>query len=249
MTDSSLFALAEMEGSCPECGASTPAYRFGGADPIQPLCPDCSATAEALEAFEARQHDVEVQLDRAGGGARMRGWSFATYPGGKAQREALVVARSWVDGYLEGDRRNLILYGSVGGGKTGLAWSIVREVIERGGDALIVTFRELLADLKLSFDDRSAGLPTDYLRAPHVGVLGLDDIGAERPTDFARDELASLIERRYSNRLPMVITSNYEPGDLARRLGHDELMVGERMVSRLAEGAVQHRITGRDLRS
>lgn len=243
------FSLVEVNGACPRCGAATPAYRFGSAEPTQPLCPACQELVDAEEHESERLREVEAALDRAGAGERMRGWSFDTYPDRPAQRVALEVGRTWVAGYLAGERRNLMLFGSVGGGKTGLAWAIVRAVIEGGGDAMIVTFRELLADLRLSFDDKQNGVPIDYLRAPRVALLALDDVGAERPTDFARDELASLIERRYSRRMPMVITSNYEPEDLARRLGHDDKVVGERILSRLVEDAVQHRIKSPDLRS
>ena len=78
-------------------------------------------------------------------------------------------------------------------------------------------------------------------------MLALDDLGAERPTDFARDELATLVEHRYMQGLPTIVTS-YPPSKLAARLGHDDPEVGQRLVSRLTDDAVQIRFIGPDRR-
>jgi DNA replication protein DnaC len=205
-------------------------------------CDECFAREEA-EAHEERVRDL---LAASGVPRRMRDWSLATYPRDAHTRESLAVARRWLDGYRAGERRNLLLYGGVGVGKSGLAWAILRELLLEGRPGLFVATRELLWELRRSFTTGDPCATAE--RAQRVPVLVLDDLGTERPTDFARDELGVIVERRYGGERPMLVTSNYDPGRLARRLGHDDPVIGQRVVSRLAEGAVQVRVGGPDRR-
>lgn len=242
------FDLAREESPCPVCGGPSFTVVFSEAARVPVLCGTCQEAADAAEADADRRRRVDAALERAGG-QRMLPWTLETYPRDRAGIAAVNETRPWIDGWVAGERRNLMLFGTVGAGKTGLAWAILRLLIEgHGADGMVVNFRDLLVDLKQSFDARNAGLPSDYLRAPHVEVLVLDDLGSERPTDFALEELASLVERRYMRQLVTIITSNYDPAELAARLGHAELVIGKRIVSRLQEGATQVRFAGRDRR-
>ena len=76
----------------------------------------------------------------------------------------------------------------------------------------------------------------------------VDDIGAERCTDWARETLATLIEDRYTRKLLTILTSNYSPSGLAARLGHDDPIIGQRIVSRIVESCAQVNVDGRDHR-
>jgi len=79
-----------------------------------------------------------------------------------------------------------------------------------------VIWRNLLAEMTESFDS-ARRVTTEPLR--RLPVLVLDDIGAEPPTDWRRDELATLIEERYQRRLPTIYTSNYDLVGLRLRFG------------------------------
>ena len=61
----------------------------------------------------------------------------------------------------------------------------------------------------------------------HHGLLFLDDLGAENATDFVRDTLYLIINRRYEGKLPVIITSNLDLGELSDS-------VGDRIASRIA---------------
>jgi DNA replication protein DnaC len=234
------------EIGCPGgCGKRVPLARFdllGESFRLPVQCPECFAREER-EAQEAR---IARLFAQSRVGARMRGWSLATYPRDRHTREPLTVARRWVDAYQADERSNLLVFGGVGAGKTGLAWGILRELLAQGTPGLIVPLRELLWELRQSF---RTGDPCDTAeRAQRVPVLVLDDLGAERPTDFARDELAVIVERRYAAERPTIVTSNYDPERLAWRLGHDDPVIGQRIVSRLTDGAWQLRLGGPDRR-
>lgn len=154
-------------------------------------------------------------------------------------------AVDWLYEYAVGRPRGLYLYGQVGAGKTGLAWGIVRCLCEHGVAALIVHWRDLLALRRRGISSNGNG-PTEgerlLARARRASVLALDDLGAERPTGFALEELATLVEARYQAALPTIVTSNLSPEGLVRRMG--DRLVGERVVSRLLEGAIRVRFAG-----
>lgn len=195
---------------------------------------------------------------------RYEGWSLDTYPIDDSSREAVETAKRWahVDGLNdpesdEWEDLGIILYicGPVGAGKTGLAWSLARRYIEHPYEWDIaiahldriefVNVRDLLASARAYYSNGGAD-PLDGLDT--VDLLVLDDLGAERPTDWARDTIATLVERRYLAELPTIVTSNYSPSQLIRRLGKDDPIVGQRIVSRLTESCTVLHIDAPDRR-
>jgi DNA replication protein DnaC len=177
---------------------------------------------------------------------RMRYWTLDTFPADDtAGMGAKKAALEWSE-ELSCDC-NLILHGPVGSGKSGLAWAIARDIAisSHWDPPRFVNVRQLLTSIRRSFGAEAAD-PMDELI--EVWLLVLDDLGAERVTDWTREWLATLIEGRYAAEHQTIVTSNYSPAQLARRLGHDDAVVGKRIVSRLVEGAVIVKLDRADLR-
>lgn len=204
-------------------------------------CAGCADSVVAEEEAERHRRLVESLLAAGGKTRRLDDftWEHATQP---------EVGRRWLNAYRGGCKQNLILFGPVGSGKSGLAWLIVRSLIESEVPAAFVNFRNLLADVRLAFNEgTAASLVEKCVKAP---VLVLDDLGAERPTAWALDELSTLIDKRYEAVRPTIITSNYDMNALCKRLSVDakDLTLGKRIVSRLVEGAEQVHINAADRR-
>ena len=111
-----------------------------------------------------------------------------------------------------GDNRGLVLYGDVGRGKTHLLVALLREIVLlKGLRARFVEFSHLLADLKTGFDQ---GRGTAALIDPlvEVDVLGIDELGKGRATDFEATVIDEIVSRRYNAMRPIVATTNYAPG-------------------------------------
>ncbi|MFT4625142.1 MAG: DNA replication protein DnaC [Myxococcota bacterium] len=129
------------------------------------------------------------------------------------QSAALVQVSRWVQDYTRGaESRGLVLYGDVGRGKTHLMAALLREVVlDKGASARFVEFSHLLADLKQGFD---VGQGTSALLGPlsKVDVLGIDELGKGRNTEFEGTVLDELVSRRYNAGLPILATTNFAPG-------------------------------------
>jgi DNA replication protein DnaC len=104
--------------------------------------------------------------------------------------------------------KGILLYGPPGTGKTHLAVATLQNIIEfKGLRGVFCDFRGLLLDLKSSYESRTSSSEIlDSVRK--VPLLILDDVGAERNTDWAKDILSEIVNYRYTQSLPTVITTN-----------------------------------------
>jgi DNA replication protein DnaC len=120
-------------------------------------------------------------------------------------------------------------YGDVGTGKTLLAMLISKAALEAGRSVAIYSVPRLLAEIKETFEADSERSYMDlFERLCKVDLLHLDDLGAERRTEWVLEQLYSIVNERWQDQRSIVVTTN---------LGLDELreQVGFRTVSRLIE--------------
>lgn len=225
---------------CPgECGRQGAKVELWGMVHVL-LCDPCQTEADDRIEAEERAEQLRVALMAAGARDNdvLYAWSLSTYPTDRPEyRQALKFAKTWVERYMAGERENVMIYGPSGGGKSGLAWAVVRDLTERGVSARFASWAEALETMKDAFRHQEQTKASIALR--RAPVLVLDDVGAERPTDYARGELLRLVDHRMMNHRPTWVTSNFDPGALAARLGHDDPIIGKRIVSRMAGGARQ----------
>jgi DNA replication protein DnaC len=152
----------------------------------------------------------------------------------------------------------LYLAGQVGTGKTHAAWVAVSawclraSVIPSGEDfwedgysgrrkryqptVIFARLTDLLDDFRPG--DDSVQRVRDCQAA---GLLVIDDIGAEKPSEWTQERLYSVIDHRYVNCMPLIVTGNLPPKQLAEQ-------TGDRVVSRLAEMCTVVPMTGSDRR-
>jgi DNA replication protein DnaC len=131
---------------------------------------------------------------------------------------------------------NLVLFGPTGTGKTHAAVAVCRLPHERG---LSVEFAPAVE----MFDRLRPGGPEDALdELIDVDRLIIDDLGAEKPTDWTAERLYLVVNRRWLDERPTIFTTNLDPKPL-------EVEVGARMFSRMVgSSALCIRMTGHDRR-
>ena len=165
--------------------------------------------------------------------ARFRGVSFDRNPIRDLHPMVLRDARRFIDRIdLNLDEGKGRWYqGDVGTGKTSLAMLISKSAIDAGNSVAIYSVPRLLADIKETYDGRSDGYSYAALfrRLCEVDLLHLDDLGAERRTEWVLEQLYSIVNERWQNNNSIVVTSNLCDLDELRE------QVGERTVSRLEE--------------
>ena len=124
--------------------------------------------------------------------------------------------------FLE-NKDGLFLTGKVGTGKTYLACAIGRELIMEGNKILFKTIPSLFQDIRATFGktnkEDESHIINKYSCIPY---LILDDLGAEKMSDFSLDRLYLIIDGRYADELPTIITSNLSLKDIREKI-HDRI--------------------------
>ncbi len=144
----------------------------------------------------------------------------------------------------------LLFIGNCGVGKTHLAVSLLKQIIcNKRDNGLFYDFRDLLREIQASWNSVSQTSELDVLRPVlSADVLVLDELGANKPTDWVRDTIAHIINCRYNDKKLTIFTSNYP--DTSERPGEESLTdrIGARLRSRLYEMCKVVEIKGEDFR-
>ena len=133
------------------------------------------------------------------------------------EHHALTSTHAYVQRWAERERPDgwLLLMGPCGVGKTHLAVAAAAERQNRGDDIFFATVVDLLDQLRGTFSDDSPIAHADLLqRIRTAQLLVLDDMGSERHTPFAEDKLFQIINYRYEERLPTIVTTSAFPAEL-----------------------------------
>lgn len=182
-------------------------------------------TEEFREAMAARRRSAIAKAGLAG-----------PYAEASSELGAAVLERA-----LRG--RGSYLWGPCGTGKTYAAAHAVRAYALSGRRARLVTAKSLLDAVRAGFD--RGGDPGVLERAERLDLLALDDLGAERATEWALETLTRLVDTRVNRGLPTVITSNYRLGELRDMWGG---VAGARVASRVAGACDIANVGGEDRR-
>jgi DNA replication protein DnaC len=193
--------------------------------------------------------------------------SFEAYqPTCPEQTKALAKCHAFADAGLANihQGKGLFMQGPVGTGKSHLAVSTLRSILENNiehfgkpvnGEALagepiyegmtcfMVSVVDLLSILRGSFSADNLKAPARRLfhRARADALVIIDDIGAEKPSDWVEEQLYALIDLRYRMQRSTIFTTNCSLKQL-------ENQIGSRVVSRIFEMCEGVKVEGRDWR-
>lgn len=178
--------------------------------------------AQAIaEEQEQKRRKIEAILGKSGIKKRYLSRSFENFIVNDVNRKAYEIAKSYVDNWQENKDKGEGLYfeGTCGTGKTHLAVAIAMKLINQGVPVICKTSIDLLASIKQSYERDSTVNEEDVIEAYNtIDLLVIDDLGKERATEWSVPILYRIINDRYENMLPTVITTNYNTDDLIDKL-------------------------------
>jgi DNA replication protein DnaC len=114
-----------------------------------------------------------------------------------------------------GSEHGLLLMGPCGVGKTHLAVSALKEIVQRGHSGLFYDYRELLKEIQNSYNAVSQSTEMGVLEPVlHAEVLVLDDVGSSKPSPWALETVGHVLNTRYNEKRVTVLTTNFLDTDI-----------------------------------
>ena len=230
---------------CDECGTPTECRVevFGQERKVRCICKCDQARLDAekrQKEQEQRRQRIERLRIQGFDRAEMQRWTFDTDDGQQPQvRQAMRVYADGFEGFRESGS-GLLLYGSVGTGKTFAAACVANALIDRGVPVLMTNFSRIINRIQSSFEGRQ-----EYLDSfSDFDLLIIDDLSAERQTEFVNEIVYSVIDARYRTGLPMIITTNISARDMERETD----LARQRIYSRILERCHPIKVEGGDRR-
>ncbi len=190
---------------------------------ILPTC-ECVVEREEAKIREAqnfaKKREIEKLFSISNLGERFFKSTFESFLDRNGSETAYKVAVKYVKTFKEWNGESLMLWGEPGNGKTHLAAAIVNELSKKGYIVVFQSVPELLQRIRSTFNSENKENETQIMRALlECDLLILDDIGAEKTTEWVEEKLFNIIDGRYRKELPTLYTSNLEPKELKNQVG------------------------------
>ena len=220
------------------------ALEFFGKQMIFKTACKCDRDREAKE--KERQKQLEIERLKSICFTSMIQWlyTFENYQG--KENQSLIIAKNFVKDYelMKKENIGLLFYGTVGSGKTYLACSIANALIEQYQISVkIRNFAQIINELqKGGFDlDKNA-----YIESlVNTSVLILDDLGIERDTSYAKEQVYNIVNNRYLKHKPTIFTTNLSYSQIENCT---ESVEYQRIYSRIIEMCIPVMVLGEDYR-
>jgi DNA replication protein DnaC len=135
----------------------------------------------------------------------------------------------------------LLIFGNVGTGKTYFAACIANALTDKGVPVIMTSFSTIVNSMGGFYDEEKV----NYLRSlNNYKLLIIDDLGAERQSDFMLEQVYNIIDSRYKSNLPIIITTNLTLKDIQ----NPQDMKYKRIYDRITEMCVPLKYDGESRR-
>lgn len=172
--------------------------------------------------------------------SEMSNWTFANADG--SNEKNMDAMKRYVENFADFRKqgKGLLLFGTVGTGKTYAAACVANALIDKGYPALVTNFARIANTVSGMFE----GKQEYYDRLNRFPLLALDDLSAERKTEYMQEIVFNVVDSRYRAKLPLIVTTNLTWQELA----NPQDIAYQRIFSRLLEMCVPVKFEGADKR-
>lgn len=206
---------------------------------------------QALFAYKEKKARIDKNLRKSGLCKRYLDRVFLNFSVDDSNRKAYMTTKEYAENFstkimnFDGmqtiyQKFSLYITGNIGLGKSHLAAAIGNFLIKNGVEVRFTSIGDLLLDVRKTYDSSSEGsFETEVLNEYiNCDLLILDDFGKEKLTEWGVAKLFEVINGRYKNYKPLVITSNYPLNSVLTRLipsTSNDSITGKAIVDRLYE--------------
>ncbi|NEZ46130.1 ATP-binding protein [Clostridium niameyense] len=211
--------------TCPKCGKPiNKKIKILNKTMIVPVICDC--IKREIEENEEIQLNKEKQIrlkqiinnslmDEKFKNSRFDNWDFS-----KGTKRMYDIGNKYIKGFKDMKKESigLLIYGEPGNGKTHTVACIANELISRMVPVICVSINALLDRIKDTYNRfGNEGENTVLKSLVNADLLIIDDLGTEQNTDWSRTRIYNILDSRYRNELPLIITTNLPLNDLQGR--------------------------------
>ena len=207
----------------------------------------CHCQKEAYEKQEAERKHQEFLLQqvaqlKANGLQDKASWDYR-FANDKGWNPEIQIAHDYVAHWKEMKEKSLglLLWGNVGTGKTFFAGCIANALLDEGISVLMTNFSRILNTLTGMYsEDRNK-----FIDGLHkYELLIIDDLGIERNSEFALEQVFHVIDSRYRSKLPLIVTTNLTLDEMK----HSKDLAHSRIYDRVLERCVPLKINRQNIR-
>lgn len=219
------------------------------ADLVMPCACQCMRDEQERLRKEARRMAYQARvMENRSLGFDDKALAEKTFAADDGANPALTEAMKRYVQSFERMRRNgkgLLLYGDVGTGKTFFAACAVNALIDRGYPCLMTSFTKL--SQAAMGRDRKSDFLDDLSR---FALVAFDDLGTQRNTEYMNETVTAAVDALYRAKVPMIVTSNQTPKELAQAGEMQKQRVFDRLLERCypikVNGPSRRKQAGRD---